>query len=171
MENNTPESGGSFMEKLSTFIVDKRNLIYLIVVLLIIFSMFSRNWVEVENDLTAYLPDSSETKKALDVMEDQFITYGTAQVMVANITQEEAARLHDTLKEIKGVQSVDYDETTDHYNNFSALFSVTFEYDEKNDACLDSLEAVKEGPWRAMTCICPRIWGTLRRKLSTGRST
>ena len=53
MENNTPESGGSFMEKLSTFIVDKRNLIYLIVVLLIIFSMFSRNWVEVENDLTA----------------------------------------------------------------------------------------------------------------------
>ena len=35
MENNTPESGGSFMEKLSTFIVDKRNLIYLIVVLLI----------------------------------------------------------------------------------------------------------------------------------------
>ena len=33
MENNTPESGGSFMEKLSTFIVDKRNLIYLIVVL------------------------------------------------------------------------------------------------------------------------------------------
>lgn len=144
MENNTPESGGSFMEKLSTFIVDKRNLIYLIVVLLIIFSMFSRNWVEVENDLTAYLPDSSETKKALDVMEDQFITYGTAQVMVANITQEEAAKLHDTLKDIKGVQSVDYDETSDHYNNFSALFSVTFDYDEKNDACLDSLEAVKE---------------------------
>ena len=35
MENNAPESGGSFMEKLSTFIVDKRNLIYLIVVLLI----------------------------------------------------------------------------------------------------------------------------------------
>ncbi len=144
MENNTPESGGSFMEKLSTFIVDKRNLIYLIVVLLIIFSMFSRNWVEVENDLTAYLPDTSETKKALDVMEDQFITYGTAQVMVANITQEEAAKLHDTLKDIKGVQSVDYDETSDHYNNFSALFSVTFDYDEKNDACLDSLEAVKE---------------------------
>ena len=42
------------------------------------------------------------------------------------------------------MQSVDYDETTDHYNALSALFSVTFAYDENDDACLTSLEAVKE---------------------------
>lgn len=89
----TPAAKNSFMVKLATFIVDKRNLFFLLTVILLIFSGFSRNWVEVENDLTYYLPDSSDTKQALSVMEDQFITYGTAEVMVANITYEEAEAL------------------------------------------------------------------------------
>ena len=58
----------NFMTKLATFIVDKRNLFFLLTIILLIFSAFSRNWVKVENQLTAFLPDSSETKQALDVM-------------------------------------------------------------------------------------------------------
>ena len=45
---NVSSGGESFMVKLSTFIVDKRNLFFLITIILVIFSMFSRNWVEVE---------------------------------------------------------------------------------------------------------------------------
>ena len=141
---NASSGGESFMVKLSTFIVDKRNLFFLITIILVIFSMFSRNWVEVENDLTFYLPEDSETKKALNVMDGEFTTYGTAEVMVANIAYEEAERMLDDLKEIKGVQSIDFDDTTDHYNNASALYSITFDYDETDDACLDSLDKVKE---------------------------
>lgn len=77
-------------------------------------------------------------------MEDQFTTYGTAGVMVANITYADAEKLHDELLDVKGVQSVEFDETTDHYARASALFTVTFDYDESDDACLDSLDAVKE---------------------------
>ena len=67
-------NGTTFMEKLSTFIVDKRNLIFLITIIGLIFSAFSRNWVQVENDLTFYLPDDSQTKQALAVMDEQFVT-------------------------------------------------------------------------------------------------
>ena len=137
-------NGASFMEKLSTFIVDKRSLIFLITIIGLIFSAVSRNWVEVENDLTYYLPDDSQTKQALAVMNEEFITYGTAELMVANVTPAQAEKLADQIREVEGVQSVDYDETTDHYNALSALFSVTFAYDENDDACLTSLEAVKE---------------------------
>ena len=132
-----------FMTKLATFIVDKRNLFFLIIIIGIVFSMFSRNWVNVENDLITYLPDDAETKIALKVMDEQFTTYGTAEVMVANISYDEAETLHDMLAAIKGVQSVDFDETTDHYNHASALFTVTFAYDENDDKCLDALDAVK----------------------------
>ena len=143
--NQTAEgSGASFMEKVSAFIVDKRSLIFLITIILLIFSAFSRNWVEVESDLTYYLPEDSETKQALNVMDEQFITYGTAKIMVANITLDEANALNDTIKSIRGVQMVDYDETEDHYKNLSALYSVTFDYSEDDDACLTSLDAVKE---------------------------
>lgn len=36
-------------------------------------------------------------------MDEQFTTYGTAEVMVANITPEQAAALEPKIKEIKGV--------------------------------------------------------------------
>lgn len=141
--SNKPKQDHSFMTQLATFIVDKRNLFFLLIVVSLIFSAFSRNWVEVENDLTTFLPDDAETKLALDVMENQFTTYGTADVMVANISYDEAEKLNDTLSDIKGVQSVAFDRTTDHYNHASALYTVTFDYDENNDECLTALDEVK----------------------------
>ena len=141
--SNKPKQDHSFMTQLATFIVDKRNLFFLLIVVSLIFSAFSRNWVEVENDLTTFLPDDAETKLALDVMENQFTTYGTAEVMVANISYDEAEKLNDTLSEIKGVQSVAFDRTTDHYNHASVLYTVTFDYDENNDECLTALDEVK----------------------------
>ena len=131
------------MAKLATFIVDKRNLFFLLTVILLIFSAFSRNWVEVESELSAYLPEDSGTRQALDIMEEQFTTLGSAQVMAANITQDQAEALRDQIAGIKGVQGVEYDNTEEHYNNDSALYTVTFDYDESDDACLDSLEEIK----------------------------
>ena len=46
----------SVMVRLATFVVDKRNLFFLLVIIGTIFTLFSRNWVEVENDLSSYLP-------------------------------------------------------------------------------------------------------------------
>lgn len=114
MEQTQKQKNG-FMMKLATFIVDKRNLFLLITVILLAFSAFSRNWVEVENDQTAYLPASCETKQAPNVMSDQFTTYGTAEVMVANITYDEAEALSGRIGAVKGVQSVAFDETSGHY--------------------------------------------------------
>lgn len=116
----------------------------LITIILLAFLAFSRNWVEVENDQTAYLPASCETKQALNVMSDQFTTYGTAEVMVANITYDEAEALSGRIGAVKGVQSVAFDETSGHYARASALFTVTFDRAETDDACLTSLDAVKE---------------------------
>ena len=134
----------SFWIKLATFVVDKRNLFFLMTLIALVFSFFSRNWVEVENDLAAFLPDSSETRQALDIMDEQFITYGTARVMVSNITEEEGQSLADILSGLKGVQNVDYDNSRDHYINASALFDVTFSYGEEDDRCLTALDLVKE---------------------------
>ena len=103
--NQSPPKN-DFMHKLALQIVERRNLIFLIVIILLIFSVISKSWVTVENDLTTYLPDGSDTRQALDVMEDEFTTYGTADVMVANVTQEEAQELADKLEEIEGVQSL-----------------------------------------------------------------
>ena len=143
MPENNKKAGNSFMTKLATFIVDKRNLFFLLTIIMLIFSAFSRNWVQVESDLAAYLPEDSQTRQALDIMEEQFTTYGSAQIMVANISQDQAEELKDQIAGIKGVQGVEYDNTQDHYNNASALYAVTFDYDESDDECLTSLAAIE----------------------------
>ena len=132
------------MIKLATLIVDKRNLVFLVVVIGLIFSAFSRNWVQVENALTEYLPSESETKQGLDIMESEFTTFGSADIMIANITYDDAQVLAQKVQRVKGVQSVAFDETTDHYAHGSALVSVTFDYDESDEECLTALENVKQ---------------------------
>ena len=133
-----------FMHKLALQIVERRNLVFLIVILGAVFTIFSRSWVKVESDLTTYLPKTSETRMGLDIMEKEFTTYGSADVMVANITPDEADRLNDELAGLRGIQMIEYDDTTAHYNNVSALYSITFDYPEDDDQCLETLESVKE---------------------------
>ena len=53
----------SFMMKLATLIVDKRKGFYLIFIVLCIFCVLSMNRVKVNNDLTTYLPDTTETRR------------------------------------------------------------------------------------------------------------
>lgn len=143
LQETKASAGGGFMTSLATFIVDKRNLFFLLTILMLVFSAFSRNWVEVESELAAYLPSDSQTRPALDVMEEQFTTYGTAQIMAANISQAEAEALQAQIAGIKGVQGVEYDNTEAHYNKSSALYTVTFDYDESDEACLTSLDEIR----------------------------
>ncbi|MGN0564169.1 MAG: MMPL family transporter [Candidatus Heritagella sp.] len=131
------------MKKLATFIVDKRQLFFLLTVIGLVFSVISQSWVQVENELSEYLPDDSEARQGLDVMEDQFITYGSARVMVANISLERAEELRDELSELEGVQSISFDKDED-YKDVSALYTVTFDYADSDDRCLEALDRVKE---------------------------
>ena len=80
----------------------------------------------------------------LDIMDKEFTTYGSADVMVANVTPDEADALNDELAALKGIQMIEYDDTTAHYNNVSALYSITFDYPEDDDQCLETLENVKD---------------------------
>ncbi len=146
MENEKMEKkgGNQAMLKICGFIVDKRNLFFLLFGILIIFSAVSRNWVNVENSMSHYLPDSTETKQGLDLMEQEFITYGTCDVMVANVSYEQAESIEKKLEFIPGVFMIDFDDTEDHYFNGSSYYNVTFDYDEKDDQCLEVLERVKE---------------------------
>lgn len=134
---------GSFMIKVATFIVDRRNLFFLLFGIALIFSVVSMNWVKVENALSAYLPDTTETSKGLDRMEEQFITYGTAKVMVSNIPYEEADRIYQELDALDSIIMLDFDNSKEHYNNFSALYDITFGYEETDDRALAALDEVK----------------------------
>ncbi len=131
------------MLRICGFIVDKRNLFFLVFAILAIFSAFSRNWVNVENDMAYYLPGTTETRQGLDLMEEEFVTYGSISVMVANVSYDQGEAIKEDIEKIDGVFSVGFDDTAEYYNNGSAKLAITFDYDEKDDRCLEVQDEIK----------------------------
>lgn len=134
----------NLMLKVATFIVDKRNLFFLLFAIMIVFSAVAMNWVKVENALSAYLPDTTETRRGLDLMEEEFVTYGSASIMVSNINYEDAKEIADELEARKDVSMLVFDNKKEHYNNFSALYEITFAYPEEDERCITALDEIKE---------------------------
>ena len=58
------------MYKVAAFIVDKRQGFILFFVIAAIFCAISSGWVVVNDDITSYLPDTPETRRGLDIMEE-----------------------------------------------------------------------------------------------------
>ena len=134
----------TFMTRIATFIVDRRKFFFAIFLLLCVFCAFSRNWVEVDDLLTDYLGEETETRQGLELMNREFTTYATAQIMVQNVSFEQASALLPLIEETEGVKSVAFDETPDHYASASALFTVTFKGTDDDELSIDGLKAVQE---------------------------
>ena len=130
------------MTKVARFIVDKRKAFYLVFIAAFLFCAASINKVQVNNDITSYLPAQTETRRGLTIMDEEFITLGTANVMVANVTYETAQNLAWTLEEIPGVSEVAFDDTTEHYKDASALFTISFDGEETDPATVEAMNEV-----------------------------
>ncbi len=152
----------SFFEKLATFIVDKRNLIFFLYACALIFCLFSRSWVRVCNDITEYLPDTTETRQGLTLMEEEFTTFATARVMVSHVTYEMAEDLAEQMEQIEGVSSAIFgssdvgadteedsepetpEDIAEYFKGADALISVTFDGEEEDEISLAALSAIRE---------------------------
>ena len=149
----------SFFVRLATVIVDKRKLIFFLYACALLFCLFSRNWVSVCNDITEYLPDSTETRQGLTLMEEEFTTFGTARVMVSHVTRGIAEDLAEQIGEIEGVSSASLgdsigaeedgeaetpEDIASYFKGADALISVTFAGEEDDESALAAMEAIRE---------------------------
>ncbi|RKW40969.1 MAG: RND transporter [Lachnospiraceae bacterium] len=141
-------------ERISAYIVNKRKAFMVFFILAAVFSVFSSSWVKVSNKLSDYLPESTKTKQGLDIMDENFTTFGTAKVMVNNIDYEKALELSTKLKEIAGVSRVgfydksdsDYENKNieDYYKDFAALYTISFEDVEDSKLVQEAIVKVRE---------------------------
>ena len=137
------KSGGSFMQKVAAVIVDRKTFFFLTFIVMAIFCAFSRNWVNVNDDITSYLAKDTETRRGLDIMDSEFTTFATANVMVSSITYDAAEKLAPKIGAIDGVHSVEFDATEAHYKNASALFAVTFDGDTTSEVSEKAMDEIK----------------------------
>lgn len=130
------------MTKIARFIVDKRKAFYLIFIAAFLFCAASVNKVQINNDITSYLPAQTETRRGLTIMEEEFITLGSANVMVSNVTYQTALELSEKLEAISGVSEVVFDDTQEHYKQSSALFTISFDAEETAPVTIEAMDEV-----------------------------
>ncbi|MCI8837375.1 MAG: MMPL family transporter [Hungatella sp.] len=142
------------MMKLAGFIVNKRKAFIALFILACVYSIICIPKVGVVNDLTEYLPESTQTRQGLDIMNEEFTTFGSAKILVSNITYDKALALAKELEEVKGISAVSFydeeDETYesgdigDYYRDASALYSLTFDEEEDTELSQQAMVQVRE---------------------------
>ena len=140
-------------------IVRHREKIMKIFLMLAVICAFCIPFIKVNYDLTAYLPDDMESKKAINIMEEEFGYPGTARIMIENVTPYEAQLYQEMLENVDGVDMVswigsdiymsgefiDIAGQTDYYRDNCAVMDVTFtegDTSELTGAALDEISAV-----------------------------
>lgn len=130
-------------KKLASFIVDCRFIILAVMLVLAIGSIFLMQKVEVNEDMTKYLPDDSAMKVGMDIMTEEFPEMDTSQtirVMFDDLTAEGKELVLEALQNIEYVDSVSYDADSADYNKENhTLFVINskYEYDSEEMAVIE----------------------------------
>ncbi len=132
------------MKRVASAIVSFRMVIFLLFAVAAVYCVLSIGRVRTNSDLTAFLPANTETRRGLTVMNEEFVTCASAQVMVSNVTCERAGLLAEEIRALPHVADVAFDDTTSHYIGAAALFSVSFDAPETDAAVVADMAEIRE---------------------------
>ena len=123
------------MKRIAQFIVEKRLWLFIIFLGVVAYCIFGVTKIKVEYDITTYLPEGTDTKKAIKIMDEEFASFGTATVMIKNIQAADADGLAAEINAISGVTNVSFDSASeDNYKSGNALFTVYYAGDSSDKA-------------------------------------
>lgn len=142
------------------FIVDHNKGIRDVILVLIILNLILFPFVEVNYDLTSYLPDSVASKIAINKMEDTFGYPGTGRLMLKDVTIYEAKQYKTEIEKIDGVDQVlwcdtlnpiyvsstfiRYDDIDDYYKDGNAVMDITFVEGDTSKRTHRAIEAIEK---------------------------
>lgn len=142
------------------FIIRKNRAIEKVFLLAVLISAVMAPFVEVNYDLTEYLPDTVQSRQGLNIMEDTFGYPGTARVMIKDVTLYEAKAYKDRLEKVDGVDQIlwldtgtnvfsgegfiDYNSIDEYYKDNCAVMDVTFEEGDTSKKTSRAIDEMKE---------------------------
>ena len=153
LKKNTTVPGGSFLnnsilKKISRQIVDKRAIIMIAFLAACVYCALSVGRVRVNNDITSFLPPDTDTRRGLTIMENEFTTYASANVMLANTTYERASAAAEKIETLEHVTGVTFDNSPAHFVDSAALLTISFDGtsdDENVIAAMNEIRSLTAG--------------------------
>ena len=121
------------MKRFASVLVRRRRIILALTLLCCCISLVLIPQVEINTDMTKYLPDDSSMQQGMDIMEVEFPDTElakTIRVMFQGLEEEQIPEILATLESIEYVDSVAYEaDSTDYNREDYTLFVVSTEYD------------------------------------------
>ena len=143
--------------RLARFIIKKQKWIESVFAAGCLFSLIAMLFVNVNYDLTEYLPDTARSHIGLDQMESAFGYPGTARVMLKDVSLYEAKQYKDRLEAVDGVDQIlwcdstvniyagedfiDVESIEDYYKDGCAVMDVTF---DEGDTSAKTAQAIEQ---------------------------
>ena len=133
------------MNRFSETVVKLR--IYILVFVLIAAAVcaFLMGKVGVNYDNASYLDKNTQTAIALDIMEKEFGLTGNIQMMIPDISADEADSIADDINDMDNVLNAKFDaDDENYYKDRNALFIITTDgddYSEELDTLADNLKS------------------------------
>lgn len=124
------KTGECDVKRIADFIVDKRYLVLGVMLALCIVCVCMIPGVNVNTDMTKYLPDDSSMKQGMDVLAEEFpdmTNPSTVRVMFKDLTDVEKTNIKLQLSEIENVDSVTYNPDIHNKDGYT-LFTVSTSY-------------------------------------------
>lgn len=152
------EKKGSF--SLPVFIIERSRMIEIVFVVAVLLSMLAAPFVNINYDLTRYLPKTVQSKAGLDLMEEKFGYPGTGRVMIDDVTLYEAKQYKDKLEKVDGVDQImwldtgtdvfsadafiNFNSIDDYYKDGSAVMDIVFDKGDTSRKTSKAIDAMKE---------------------------
>ena len=142
------------MKKFTDFIVEHKNIILIIFVFLTGISLYGSTKVNINSDITKYLPKTSETRIGKDIMDSSFKEQKSSElnVMFKGLTSSEKEETLEKLEKITGVSKVLHDDSEEYNNGEYTLYTLKVnDYDHSKTAENVYNEVVKNYDYKAMS--------------------
>lgn len=125
-----------------------KTLKYVVICLFILFSIISVRLIStiaINYNISDYLDEATDTKISLGIMEEEFGLISNVQVMVKDVSPEEADEIKSTIKTIENIIFVNFSaQNTDYYKDGDALFVVLVDGNEYSDTAKEALTDIEE---------------------------
>ncbi|MGN1137152.1 MAG: efflux RND transporter permease subunit [Oscillospiraceae bacterium] len=135
------------MKKIADFLVDKRHIILAAFLLLAIVSLFLMGQVNVNYDMTKYLPDDSSMKQGMDIMEQEFgeTQSSTLRLMFGGLSEDDKQEIYDHLSELTNNDSISFDADSEDFNKDGyTLYEINMAFDSHSEECAELFDTVKD---------------------------
>lgn len=115
------------MKKIAAFIVKYRFWLLAAFAAFFVYCGICVNKVNVEYSVASYLPQNTDTAKAMVIMENEFTTFGTSTVMIRNSDFQSASQIRDRISGIDGVKSVPLENNEKYIKDGMVKLTVTYD--------------------------------------------